>query len=237
MNDEAPAIPATPEVVGPTIPGPGPGQAVGYSLLWALAMAVSAGMVLLLGRLLELGRIFTWSVCLTLGYALASAFMVWLIIRNSGGNWRPYFPLRRTGIRGIAITVVAGVAIVYGVVTLLGLLPFYDRIRLHLTGDDFRPAVLVLCVRGVVGPIFEELMFRGWILYGFMNRYTPRKAIVLSSLLFGLLHLNPVMIAYAFLIGCLFAWMVKRTGSLNPAIAAHIVANTMATILGIIATR
>lgn len=234
MSDEAPDS-ATSEPAPPA--GPGLGQAIRYSLLWALWMTVAAGMFLVFIKLLGFNWPFTMNLCLTLGYAFASAFMFRRIIKNSAGAWRSYFPIHRVNVRWIVFAVVAGAAIVFGVVALARLLPFYDQIRLHLTANDFRPAVLVLLVRGVVGPIFEELMFRGWVLFGFMNRYTPRRAIVFSSLIFGLLHLNPVMIAYAFPFGCLCAWMVKRTGSLLPAIVSHIIVNTAAATLGIIYSR
>jgi len=41
-------------------------------------------------------------------------------------------------------------------------------------------------------PIYEEIIFRGLILFGLMKYYSWKKAIVISSLLFGLWHLKNI---------------------------------------------
>ena len=93
------------------------------------------------------------------------------------------------------------------------------------------PLVLALVV--VVGPVSEELIFRGVVLRGFLENYRAWVAILLSSLLFTLLHANPWQGVSGFFIGCLFAWFVARTGSLLPAITGHVLVNG----LGVVAMR
>lgn len=77
----------------------------------------------------------------------------------------------------------------------------------------------------IVGPIMEELLFRGWIMRVLLEKTTPTKAIVYSALIFGIIHMNPVQIMYASLIGLVLGWMYYKTGSLIPSIVMHIVAN------------
>ncbi len=88
--------------------------------------------------------------------------------------------------------------------------------------------LLVLSSAVVVGPVCEELIFRGVLLRGFLENYRPWAAILLSSLLFAFLHLNPWQGVTGFFIGCLFAFFVARTGSLLPAIAGHVMNNGLA---------
>ena len=89
---------------------------------------------------------------------------------------------------------------------------------------------LVLASLVFVGPVSEELIFRGVLLPGFLENYRPWTAIFLSSLLFAVIHLNPWQSVSGFFIGCLFAWFVARTGSLLPAIAGHVLTNGLAVI-------
>jgi membrane protease YdiL (CAAX protease family) len=89
---------------------------------------------------------------------------------------------------------------------------------------------LVIASVVVVGPVSEELIFRGVLLRGFLENYRAWVAILLSSLLFAFIHLNPWQGVSGFFIGCLFAWFVARTGSLLPAIAGHVMCNGLAII-------
>jgi uncharacterized protein len=82
----------------------------------------------------------------------------------------------------------------------------------------------------VAAPIFEELLFRGVILNGFLKRYSPMKAILLSSFLFGLIHLNPWQFITAFGLGLMLGWLYWKTGSLLPCIFLHYVNNALATV-------
>ncbi len=79
----------------------------------------------------------------------------------------------------------------------------------------------------VIGPILEELLFRGAITRILLQKYNPTKAILLSALIFGIFHLNPAQIVGAFLIGLLLAWIYYRTRSLIPVILIHILNNSL----------
>ena len=58
---------------------------------------------------------------------------------------------------------------------------------------------------GVGAPVAEEILFRGLILRK-LQPYGKRFAIVLSALLFGIFHGNPVQIPYAFLVGLVLGY-------------------------------
>lgn len=84
----------------------------------------------------------------------------------------------------------------------------------------------------ILGPILEEVMFRGAIQGYMMRRFrSPWIAIAIAALIFGIFHMNPVQIAYAALLGVVFGWIYYRTGSLMYAIVGHVLNNSVATLL------
>lgn len=88
----------------------------------------------------------------------------------------------------------------------------------------------IFCI-AVLGPILEEMLFRGAITKVLLKAYSPTKAILISGLIFGVFHLNPVQIVGGCLSGFLFAWLYYRTGSLFPGILIHILNNSLSVYL------
>jgi membrane protease YdiL (CAAX protease family) len=86
--------------------------------------------------------------------------------------------------------------------------------------------ILGICL---VGPATEELYFRG-VLYGAVRRYGPPIAIVLSALLFSVVHFQPRAIPILFVLGAALAFLYERTGSLWPPIAFHVLQNSLAMV-------
>lgn len=84
----------------------------------------------------------------------------------------------------------------------------------------------------LVGPIAEEMLFRGAIQRTLHDKgFHPWRAIGISSLLFGLIHANPAQIPFAIVLGVMFGWIYYRTGSLMPVILGHVANNTIACLL------
>ncbi len=84
----------------------------------------------------------------------------------------------------------------------------------------------------IAAPIIEELIFRGIILDGLLRRYSPVKSIILSSILFGIVHLNPWQFVSALIIGLFSGWIYYRTKKLSLSILIHLINNLVA-FLGI----
>ena len=85
-------------------------------------------------------------------------------------------------------------------------------------------------------PIYEELLFRGWILARLVRNHSNTFAIVASALLFGLLHLRNIYwldtetlarsMAYTgLLLGPLFGYVTLRCRTLWPAVILHYLNN------------
>lgn len=81
----------------------------------------------------------------------------------------------------------------------------------------------------VLGPILEEVLFRGAIQGFLMRKFSnPWVGIVVASAIFGIVHMNPIQVFYAFFLGLVFGWLYYRTGSLMPCIVGHVLNNSLA---------
>lgn len=87
--------------------------------------------------------------------------------------------------------------------------------------------LLGLIAYGVISPIAEELMFRG-IIHNYLRRFMNRKlALLISSALFSIYHMNFVQGMYGFLMGCLIAYAYEYFGDFKMAAAVHVAANVL----------
>ena len=87
-------------------------------------------------------------------------------------------------------------------------------------------------VVGLFAPLTEELVFRGAILKALLQwKPNPWVGIVISALLFALVHMNPAQMPHAILVGLLLGWMYYRTDSIIPGVVYHWVNNTVAYVM------
>lgn len=79
----------------------------------------------------------------------------------------------------------------------------------------------------ITAPIFEELLFRGIILNGLLNKYknSSKKAIIYSAMAFGLVHLNIPQGINAFIGGIILGFIYCYTKSMKLSIFAHFINN------------
>ncbi|MFN8362534.1 MAG: CPBP family intramembrane glutamic endopeptidase [Cloacibacterium normanense] len=71
-------------------------------------------------------------------------------------------------------------------------------------------------------PFLEEILFRGIIQKGLINKgVKPAKAIIFSALAFGIFHLNPWQTVNAFLLGLVLGVVYYKTKSLLMPILLH----------------
>ena len=108
-----------------------------------------------------------------------------------------------------------------GAVNLLVWLGVEKLEYLSVLSDDgfgFGWAVLLICVQPA---IFEELAFRG-IIQGSLERFLgAREALIVSALMFGILHLSILSLPHLLVMGLVLGWLRLKTGSLLPGMALH----------------
>ncbi len=79
--------------------------------------------------------------------------------------------------------------------------------------------------------IIEELIFRGIIQRGLVNKYNVKKGIIVSSILFAVIHLNPNQIVPIFLLSLIIGYVYYRTNNLIYPILIHFFNNLFVWIL------
>lgn len=87
---------------------------------------------------------------------------------------------------------------------------------------------------GLLAPLAEELVFRGAILRKLLGVFSEKwhwAAIVISALIFGIVHMNVPQFVHATLIGLLLGWMYYRTHSILPGVMFHWINNTVAYVM------
>ena len=105
---------------------------------------------------------------------------------------------------------------------------FFSRLMEQMTKD--KATMIVLAV--IMAPIFEEIVFRGIIQKGLINKgMNPATAIIISSVVFGLVHCNPWQFVGAVLLGCVLGFVYHKTKSLLLPILLHAFNNLCSSIL------
>jgi membrane protease YdiL (CAAX protease family) len=94
-------------------------------------------------------------------------------------------------------------------------------------------AVFLLVLLVVVGsPIAEEVFFRGLFLRSLHKRGLGAvAAVVVSSVIFGLSHLQLVQLPALVAFGLVAAYLAERTGRLGPSIWAHVGFNAITVVV------
>ncbi|WP_297236952.1 type II CAAX endopeptidase family protein [uncultured Faecalicoccus sp.] len=89
--------------------------------------------------------------------------------------------------------------------------------------------LVILAYTVLIGPVFEELLFRGVILRT-LDKYHRTFAILVSSALFGMMHMNLSQGVTTFFIGCVLAYASLKEESMTLPIVLHIVNNLVAVL-------
>jgi len=79
-----------------------------------------------------------------------------------------------------------------------------------------------------ISAFFEELIFRGIILRGYLFKYSPKKAILISSLFFSVIHFNLAQSLGALFFSFFVSYIYYYSRSVGMAILLHLTNNVIA---------
>lgn len=96
---------------------------------------------------------------------------------------------------------------------------------------DLSKSVMGFLAICIIGPVMEEIMMRRVILTE-MSKLTNSMwgGILISALMFAVIHLNPIQVVFALPAGIILGWLYCKTGSLFVPICLHILNNTISFI-------
>ena len=104
---------------------------------------------------------------------------------------------------------------------------YEDMVEISGMGTNF----LMLISASCLAPISEELLCRGITLMYFRKSVPFWLANTIQALIFGIMHMNWVQGTYAFLIGLILGYAVKKYNSIIPSMMIHFFVNTIASTI------
>lgn len=186
-----------------------------FELLKSADLSVADATQHLVGRFNAVTYITSMSLTLL-------GFLFYRSVRR-GRNVMPRFSLR--GLNPVlllwGILLVGAVSVV--IEPLMALLPEVPDVY----GRGFWTFVTLV----VAAPLFEEVIFRGIILESTRLRYGVVAAWLVSSLIFGVVHMNPAVVVNAAIMGLILGFIYLASGSLWPAIILHAFNNATSYLL------
>lgn len=151
-------------------------------------------------------------------------FLVWLR-RRAGRSGGIHLGFRQINLPLLLWGVVLLVASSFVIEPLLMLFPTeaYDAVT-NVVGKGVWAVLSVV----VCAPVLEEILFRGLIFESCRERFGGGGAVLISALLFGLVHGVPVQIINAFVVGIILGFIYLRTRSLASVMLLHAINNGIA---------
>lgn len=154
---------------------------------------------------------------------LLMLLLVWYVCRQRQTGLWEFSSLRWIPVRqwGIILLLSILLFLVASYVNALSMLLFQNMTSASLQGAGvyFLQSVLVFAVFPAVT---EEILFRGYIFRGIADKNT---AVLISAVMFALLHMNFNQMSYAFVMGLLFAILIRITDNLSVTIVLHLLFN------------
>ena len=143
----------------------------------------------------------------------------------------------RYGLKLPAVTpllILAGLAVItasaYVNSWLCDLIGYEIPLELISPQDYSNPSVVIMYMTTALAPAFaEEFLFRG-VIYGNLRPFGKTQAILISSVLFALMHQNIGQFFYTFVGGIAMALMYELTGTLWCSILFHLFNNELAVL-------
>jgi membrane protease YdiL (CAAX protease family) len=188
---------------------------------------VILGMLLFSPVHLVLNKLIGNEASMLIYYLLAIGIPFWIVysIKKSKTNYLS-FNLTIENKRIIPLIIIGTIALLFGIISPIGnLIPMPESIKKAFMDFGSQTGIFAFFLMVIAAPILEELIFRGIILDGLLKKYSSTKSILISSLLFGLVHLNPWQFVTGLIIGIFSGWVYYRSRSLSYSIIIHASAN------------
>ncbi|OYD06309.1 CPBP family intramembrane glutamic endopeptidase [Paludifilum halophilum] len=91
-----------------------------------------------------------------------------------------------------------------------------------------------IALLGLIGPIAEEIVFRGLLMRGMMQKIGTTAGVILSALIFALFHTDIPFLAPLFIMGLILGGLYAVFRNLWAPILFHVVNNTVSVVVDVI---
>ena len=100
-----------------------------------------------------------------------------------------------------------------------------------LGGSGYSDFIRALFIGSIIPAISEETLFRGFLQSSLEQDYKPYKAILITALIFSILHLNPIGFIPLICIGLFLGFVAYSTNNIILPMIIHFINNTIAIII------
>lgn len=170
--------------------------------------------------------------------SILATLLFWVVYILRRKSFIKELKIRALPREAVVLSILAGLGIsvaLTGIINFIDIAKYFPKATQELAemfaGSDLLSLLLAV---GIIVPIFEELMFRGLIFNEMRRAMPPWLALVLSGVVFGVAHMNPIQIMYTIPMGILLAVLYYRTGSLWTPILVHIAWNICSVLFGLV---
>lgn len=147
------------------------------------------------------------------------------------------FSVRRTNARWVLLGVAAGVVALVlkgllntGIIAVTGFSSDPQGNYYDAAGGGVLPLILTFVFLSILTPIGEEFFFRG-VVTNALLRYGPVIGVLSSSVFFAVVHGINIALPSALVVGIIAAEVMRRSGSIWPAVIVHAVNNAALPLL------
>ena len=185
------------------------------------------GFQLLFSLLMLFKFVINQNILFLLTTVLSSAALLWYLFKRELLYLRELFYVGiKPNFKIILLLGIASASLLIGCIDpLVNRIPMPDFVRKLMMEMFCKTDIFSFVTIVLAAPLLEELIFRGIILNGFLHNYSPKKAIVVSAVLFGFVHLNPWQFVGATLLGLFMGWIYYKTHCIWLTIFIHFVNN------------
>jgi membrane protease YdiL (CAAX protease family) len=130
----------------------------------------------------------------------------------------------------VLVVIIGTLALILPLEWASDLIPMPESVKKVFEATFTKDAFSIATV-SIAAPILEEILCRGIILKGLLKNYPPSKAILISAIFFGVIHLNPWQALPAFVGGMYLGWVYYKTQSVIPGMIIHATINFTASMM------
>ena len=207
--------------------------------MWAIiAVQVGAGAVLdsLNIRLGAMGEVLLTVAVYVLSGVVALFFLA-VRLQQAGLTWadiglrsrRPFADiLAGIGAYAAALPIVLLAAIAAERLSRYVHAPDNPIVPMFIESESWLAKLALFVLAAVAAPFFEELFFRGVLFNSLRAKWGVVAGVIVSAVLFGLVHPLPIGLLPILVLGAVFAVVFHERGSLLPCMVAHALNNAVA---------
>ena len=156
--------------------------------------------------------------------AVFTSIVIWGLYKTEL-HWSEYGELQREDLRELFLLGVAASVAFNGVVFLSGITKVSESYKYVADGIYHSHIIVQILTSCILSPLMEELVYRGMVFRRMRQKVSFVPSLIISSIIFGVMHGNLVQGIYACLVGIVLGICYEHYKTLKAPYVLHIVVN------------